>query len=92
LLRQVGEQTAATYENAQEILKNETPKALPKDASGNDKNSDEENNNPSKANSSKYTSNDLVKLNLMLPSLVFMQYLIFSCYIKMLERVALFLK
>jgi hypothetical protein len=92
LLRQVGEQTAATYENAQEILKNETPKALPKDASGNDMNSDEENNNPSKANSSKYTSNDLVKLNLMLPSLVFMQYLIFSCYIKMLERVALFLK
>jgi hypothetical protein len=79
LLRQVGEQTAATYENAQEILKNETPKALPKDASGNDKNSDEENNNPSKANSSKYSSNDLVKLNLMILHLCFLPS--FSCNI-----------
>ncbi|CAJ2674680.1 unnamed protein product [Trifolium pratense] len=65
LLQQVGEQTAATYENAQEILKNDTPKALPKDASGNDKNSDEENNNPSKASSSKYTSNDLVECRML---------------------------
>ena len=71
LLKQVGEQTAATYENAQELLKNDTPKAVPEDASGND-------NSPS-ANNSKLTSNALVKLNLkitvlapsMLTSLVF---------------------
>ncbi|RHN77713.1 putative transcription factor MYB-HB-like family [Medicago truncatula] len=53
LLKQVGEQTAATYENAQELLKNDTPKAVPKDASGND-------NSPS-ANNSKLTSNALVE-------------------------------
>lgn len=58
MLKQVGEQTAATYENAQELLKNDTPKAVPKDASGNDI-------SPS-ANNSKLTSNALVKLNLMI--------------------------
>lgn len=59
LLKQVGEQTAATYENAQELLKNDTPKAVPQDASGND-------NSPS-ANNSKLNSNALVKLNLINP-------------------------
>lgn len=64
LLKEVGEQTAATYENAQEILNNDTPKALPKgDAtSGDDKNCDDENNDSNNANISKLTSNALVKL------------------------------
>ncbi|CAK8570224.1 unnamed protein product [Lathyrus sativus] len=59
LLKEVGEQTAATYENAQEILNNDTPKALPKgdNTSGDDKNIDDENN----ANNSKLTSNALVE-------------------------------
>ena len=44
LMKQISEQTAAAYANAEEILGNETPKALPKDASGNDKDCDQENN------------------------------------------------
>ncbi|XP_061336510.1 transcription factor MYB3R-1-like [Gastrolobium bilobum] len=46
LLKEINEQTAALYANVQEILENETPKALPKDASGNDKDRDRENNDP----------------------------------------------
>ncbi|KAI4316144.1 hypothetical protein L6164_024151 [Bauhinia variegata] len=43
LMKQIGEQTAAAYANAQEILGNETPKALPKEAPENDKDVDNEN-------------------------------------------------
>ncbi|TKY58282.1 Myb-related protein 3R-1 [Spatholobus suberectus] len=63
LLKQISEQTAATYANAQEILGNETPKALPKDASGNDKDRDQENNDPSNqpGNHSQLASNALIE-------------------------------
>ncbi|CAL0333017.1 unnamed protein product [Lupinus luteus] len=43
LMKQVDEQTAATYANAQEILRDETPKVLKKETFGN-KDGDEENN------------------------------------------------
>ncbi|XP_027333780.1 transcription factor MYB3R-1-like isoform X2 [Abrus precatorius] len=46
LLKQISEQTAATYANAQEVLGNETPKGLPEDAPGNDKDGFQENNDP----------------------------------------------
>ncbi|TKY74579.1 Myb-related protein 3R-1 [Spatholobus suberectus] len=46
LMKQISEQTAAQYASAHEILGNETPKALPKDASGNDRVGDQENNDP----------------------------------------------
>ena len=49
---------AARYENAHEILKNDIPNVVPKDASGSD-------NIPS-MNNSKLTSNALLKLNLMI--------------------------
>ncbi|KAG5031089.1 hypothetical protein JHK85_015071 [Glycine max] len=42
LMKQISEQTAAQYASAQEILGNETPKALPKDASRNDRDEDQE--------------------------------------------------
>nr|QSD99728.1 MYB family transcription factor [Melilotus albus] len=63
LLKEVGEQTAATYENAQEILKNDTPKAVPKDAPENNKDSNRELNSPRNqpANNSKLASNALVE-------------------------------
>ncbi|CAI8605658.1 unnamed protein product [Vicia faba] len=63
LLKEVGEQTAATYENAQEILNNDTPKALPRGGGtpGDDKNSDDENDDSNNANNSKLTSNALVE-------------------------------
>lgn len=74
LLKQIGEHTAATYANAQEILGNETPKALPKDASGNDKDRDQEDNDPPNQprNHSQLASNALVKLNLMILHLCFL--------------------
>ncbi|KAH1110365.1 hypothetical protein GLYMA_04G080600v4 [Glycine max] len=40
---EISEQTAAQYASAQEILGNETPKALPKEASRNDRDGDQEN-------------------------------------------------
>nr|KYP59240.1 Myb-related protein 3R-1 [Cajanus cajan] len=62
LLKQISEQTAATYANAQEILVNETPKALPKDPSGNDEARDQENNPPSQpGNHSQLASNALIE-------------------------------
>ncbi|RDY08496.1 Transcription factor MYB3R-1, partial [Mucuna pruriens] len=63
LLKQISEQTAATYANAQEILGNETPKALPKDACGNDKDKDPENNDPPNqpGNHSQLASNALIE-------------------------------
>lgn len=62
LLKQISEQTAATYANAQEILVNETPKALPKDPSGNDEDRDQENNPPSQpGNHSQLASNALIE-------------------------------
>ncbi|KAJ1415711.1 SANT/Myb domain [Sesbania bispinosa] len=62
LLKQISEQNAATYANAQEILGNETPKALPEDASGN-ANRDQENNDPLNrpGNRSQLASNALVE-------------------------------
>lgn len=65
LMKQISEQTAATYANAQEILGDETPKALKKDASGN-KVGDQENNDPQNqpGNHSQLASNALVKLDL----------------------------
>ncbi|XP_004498481.1 transcription factor MYB3R-1-like isoform X2 [Cicer arietinum] len=62
LLKQIGDQTVATYENAQENLKNETPKALPKDATG-----DQGNNSPSNqpANNSKLSSNAMVERRML---------------------------
>jgi len=66
LLKQIGEQTAATYANAQEILENETPKALRNDASGNGE--DKYHGSPNQpGNHSQLASNALVKLNIMLP-------------------------
>uniref|UniRef100_A0A0R0FQH1 MYB/HD-like transcription factor n=1 Tax=Glycine max TaxID=3847 RepID=A0A0R0FQH1_SOYBN len=63
LLKHISEQTAATYANAQEILGNETPKALPKDASENDKDKDHENNYPvnQSGNHSQLPSNALIE-------------------------------
>ncbi|MED6110735.1 hypothetical protein PIB30_045596 [Stylosanthes scabra] len=65
LMKQVSEQTAAQYANAHEILENETPKALSKDASGPGNNRDEnkENNDPQKqpGNHSQLTSKALVE-------------------------------
>ncbi|KAG4963152.1 hypothetical protein JHK82_039823 [Glycine max] len=62
-LKQVSDQTAATYANAQEILANGTPKALPKDASENDKDRDHENNYPANqpGNHSQLASNALIE-------------------------------
>lgn len=54
LLKQISEHTAATYANAQEILVNETPKALQKD------NYQGSPNQP--GNHSQLASNALVKL------------------------------
>ncbi|KAL2318215.1 hypothetical protein Fmac_032091 [Flemingia macrophylla] len=62
LLKQISEQTAATYANAQEILGNETPKALPKDQSGNDEDKNQENNPPSQpGNQSQLASSALIE-------------------------------
>ncbi|XP_057718381.1 transcription factor MYB3R-1-like [Arachis stenosperma] len=44
LMKQISEKTAATYANAQEVLENKTPKALPKNASLNDKEGGQEDN------------------------------------------------
>ncbi|XP_019457867.1 PREDICTED: myb-related protein 3R-1-like isoform X2 [Lupinus angustifolius] len=62
LMKQVSEQTAATYANAQEILGNETPKALKKDATGN-KDGNHENNDPRKqaGNNSQLAINSLME-------------------------------
>ncbi|KAK7384919.1 hypothetical protein VNO78_30622 [Psophocarpus tetragonolobus] len=62
LLREISEQTAATYANAQEILGDESPKALLKDASEN-KDRDHENNDPPNQpeNHSKLASNALIE-------------------------------
>ncbi|KAJ7965981.1 Myb-related protein 3R-1 [Quillaja saponaria] len=46
LMKQIGEQTAAAYANAQEVLVNETPKTLSKDKCGNHKDLDQENGHP----------------------------------------------
>ncbi|KAL2346906.1 hypothetical protein Fmac_000906 [Flemingia macrophylla] len=46
LMKQISEQTAAQYASAQEILGNETPKALAKDTSGIDRDGDQENIDP----------------------------------------------
>lgn len=61
LMKQVTEQTAAAYANAQEILENETPKAT--DASGDAKDVDQENKDPHDmpSNRSQLHSNTLVK-------------------------------
>ncbi|KAK7260733.1 hypothetical protein RIF29_27014 [Crotalaria pallida] len=66
LMKQVCEQTAATYANAQEILGNETPKASKKDASGN-KDGNEENDDPCKqpGNHSQLASNALMERRIL---------------------------
>ena len=63
LMKQVSEQTAAQYANAHEILGNETPKALPKDVPGNNRDENKENNNPQPGNHSQLASKALVKLD-----------------------------
>lgn len=70
-MKQIGEHTAAQYSDALEILENETPKALPKDAFGDNQENKDPHNQP--GNQSNSASNALVKLDL--PMLVF---LIFS--------------
>ncbi|KAE9599458.1 hypothetical protein Lal_00039549 [Lupinus albus] len=62
LMKQVSEQTAATYANAQEILGNESPTTLKKDATGN-KDANRENNDPRKqaGNNSQLASNSLME-------------------------------
>lgn len=64
-MKQISEQTAAQYANAHEILGNDTPKALPKDASGSNRDGDQENNDPHNqhGNHSESASNALVKLD-----------------------------
>ena len=65
LLKQISEQNAATYANAEEILGNETLKALPKNESENDEDRDKENNDPPNqpGNHSQLASNALVRLS-----------------------------
>jgi len=67
LMKQISEQTAAQYASAQEILGNETPKALPKEASRNDRDGDQENidAHDQHGNHSQLASSALVKLNLV---------------------------
>ncbi|XLR48294.1 hypothetical protein S83_032954 [Arachis hypogaea] len=67
LMKQVSEQTAAQYANAHEILENETPKALPKDASRNNRDENKENNDPQKqhVNHSQLTSKALVERRIL---------------------------
>ncbi|KAK7351474.1 hypothetical protein VNO77_10964 [Canavalia gladiata] len=67
LMKQISEQTAAQYANAQEILCNETPKALPKDVAGNDRDGDQENNDPNEqpGNRSQLASNALVERRIL---------------------------
>ena len=79
-LKQVSDQTAATYANAQEILANGTPKALPKDASENDKDKDHENNYPANqpGNHSQLASNALVKQDLMIPLCIIVGFFNFT--------------
>ncbi|XP_061376087.1 transcription factor MYB3R-1 isoform X2 [Gastrolobium bilobum] len=64
---EVSEQTAAQYANAQEILGNEVPKALPKDASGNDRDGNKENNDPhnQRGNHFQLASNALVERRIL---------------------------
>lgn len=66
LMKQISEQTAAQYASAHEILGNETPKALPKDAPGNNRDGDQENNDlhSQHGNHSQLASSALVKLKL----------------------------
>ncbi|KAL3013891.1 hypothetical protein AAZX31_06G078700 [Glycine max] len=67
LMKQISEQTAAQYASAQEILGNETPKALPKDASRNDRDEDQEHIDAHNqhGNHCQLASSALVKLNLV---------------------------
>ena len=80
LLKHISDQTAATYANAQEILANGTPKALPKDASENDKDRDHENNYPANqpGNHSQLASNALVKQDLMIPLCIIVGFFNFT--------------
>lgn len=61
-IKQIGEHTASEYANALEVLENETPRALPKGASGNDQENNDPDNQP--GNHSTSPSNALVKLDL----------------------------
>nr|XP_027190416.1 transcription factor MYB3R-1 isoform X2 [Cicer arietinum] len=62
-MKHIGEQTAAQYANAQEILEIETPKALPKYASGNDQENIDPHNQH--GNHSKSASNALVERRML---------------------------
>ncbi|KAF7830132.1 transcription factor MYB3R-1-like [Senna tora] len=65
LMKQVKEQTATAYANAQEILEKETPKA--RDASGNFRDVDQENKDPHNqpGNSSQLPSNALIERRIL---------------------------
>ncbi|XP_020217306.1 transcription factor MYB3R-1 [Cajanus cajan] len=67
LMKQISEQTAAQYASAHEILGNETPKALPKDASGIDRDGDQENIDPQNQhrNHSQLASSALVERRIL---------------------------
>lgn len=70
-MKQIGEHTAAQYADALEVLENESPKALRKDASGDNQENIDPHNQP--GNHSNSASNALVKLNLsMLVFLIFL--------------------
>ncbi|KAI4337473.1 hypothetical protein L6164_015887 [Bauhinia variegata] len=66
LMKQISEQTASAYANAQEILGNETPKALLKDASENDSDVDHENKDHTRTgNHTQLGSNALIERRIL---------------------------